>query len=70
MLRFRLMEKRGPRMRPQSTLSWMMLRSKSANTDNMPNIALPLGVVVSMPCVLRNKSTLRACSSDRKLTRS
>jgi hypothetical protein len=40
--------------RPARTLSWMMLRSKSANTDNMPNIALPLGVVVSMPCVFRN----------------
>jgi hypothetical protein len=27
----------------------MIERSKSANTDSMPNIALPLGVVVSMP---------------------
>src|SRR4051794_30227167 len=48
----------------------MMERSKSAKTESMPNIALPLGEVVSMPWVLRNRSTLSALSSSRKLTRS
>src|SRR5262245_26192335 len=48
----------------------MIERSKSANTESIPNIALPLGLVVSMPWVLRNRSTLRARSSSRKLTRS
>jgi hypothetical protein len=35
----------------------MILRSKSAKTGSMPNMALPLGEVVPMPCVLRNRST-------------
>ena len=38
------------RRRPAMMRSRIMARSNSAKTPNMPNIALPLGVLVSRPC--------------------
>ena len=36
---------------PDLTRSWIMARSNSANTPIIWNIALPAGVVVSIPCL-------------------
>ena len=36
--------------KPAITRSWMIERSNSANTPIIWNMALPAGVVVSMPC--------------------
>jgi hypothetical protein len=38
------------RAMPAKIRSRMMLRSNSANTDSIPNMARPLLVVVSSPC--------------------
>jgi hypothetical protein len=56
--------------RPARTRSWIIARSNSAKTPIIWKSALPAGVVVSMPCVLRNRSIFKACKLVRNSTRS
>jgi len=56
--------------KPARTRSWIIDRSNSADTPIIWNSALPAGVVVSMPCWCRCRSTWRAWSSPRNVTSS